>query len=401
MEASQAFNITIPWAWVYGIVGSIIVSALGAICFSTWRWVRPWIIATWDALRRLKRAESAVSSSSKGIWLAQSIPIQPPVDFGRALKISKPIIVVANLKGGVGKTTTVANLIGYFAIRHNKRVLAIDLDFQGSLSETILTQEDYAESLNLQNDSNPSKASMLVDGRNSDWLLTSTAAVDGIATARCIPSYYSLAATENRVMVEWLVAKRSDDIRFTLARLLHDPKVQDRFDIILIDAPPRLTTGCIQALAAATHVLLPTVLDDLSAVGTGGFVGQLVTNQSLWPHLSLLGAFGNMTARSTVDANGHVRDDALADYEADAVTSTRDAICAALDEAGSALRASQAAPMLPIECFIPNKAEISRKAGKAVLYGSATGGSTAVQDIRRAYDRLGDEILRRIDDKKR
>jgi cellulose biosynthesis protein BcsQ len=46
---------------------------------------------------------------------------------------SIPIVLFANLKGGVGKTTLAANLTSYFEIQHAERVLAINLDFQGSL----------------------------------------------------------------------------------------------------------------------------------------------------------------------------------------------------------------------------------------------------------------------------
>ena len=49
------------------------------------------------------------------------------------------VIAVANLKGGVGKTTTVLNLAG-FAGRMGKRVLAIDTDPQGSLTRVALPE---------------------------------------------------------------------------------------------------------------------------------------------------------------------------------------------------------------------------------------------------------------------
>src|SRR6266508_2164152 len=50
------------------------------------------------------------------------------------------VIAVANLKGGVGKTTTVLNLAG-FAGRMGKRVLAVDTDPQGSLTRVALPND--------------------------------------------------------------------------------------------------------------------------------------------------------------------------------------------------------------------------------------------------------------------
>lgn len=52
----------------------------------------------------------------------------------------KPIIMVANLKGGVGKTTLTANLAAFFSER-GKRVLLIDCDYQGSLSNMLLSAD--------------------------------------------------------------------------------------------------------------------------------------------------------------------------------------------------------------------------------------------------------------------
>ena len=56
------------------------------------------------------------------------------------------VVAVANLKGGVGKTTTVLNLAG-FAGRMGKRVLAIDTDPQGSLSRVALPDDAPGVSL--------------------------------------------------------------------------------------------------------------------------------------------------------------------------------------------------------------------------------------------------------------
>ena len=196
-------------------------------------------------------------------------------------------------------------------------------------------------------------------------------------------------------MVEWLIAKRKDDVRYSLAKTLHDAKIQDRFDIILIDAPPRLTTGSVQAFCAATHVLVPTILDGMSAEATGGFVEQLATNNALWPHIKLLGAFGNMTEMLVADFDGAVIDGRLRQFEADALTSVGDTIQAALEKAGPSLRAFREQPVFPEECFIPNKVEPGNQAGSRIAYQVA-GGSLPTQQISRAFDRLGDEIDRRI-----
>src|SRR5690606_39536377 len=142
---------------------------------------------------------------------------------------------------------------------------------------------------------------------------------------RLIPTYYSLASVENRVMVEWLIGMRPQDVRYNLARALLSDEIQSRYSRVIIDAPPRLTTGCVQALAAATHVLVPTILDDMSADAVGAFANQLRVNQAIWPNLKLLGAVGTMTTFNPAP-NGILKEDALTQFELDAVVSIRDAL---------------------------------------------------------------------------
>ena len=350
---------------------------------------RAW--ALWKGKRQIERALNAVAPDSKGIWLASSIPVDKPPGYDHWFNISKPIIVVANLKGGVGKTTVAANLMAHYAIKKGERVLGIDLDFQGSLTANALSDEDRNNLLISQTDGNPSKSAHLINGKDAEWLSQAAESVANVPRAKLIPTYYSLAPMENRLMVEWLLGQRDDDIRFHLAKMLHDPLIQTSFDRIIIDAPPRLTTGCIQALCAATHVLIPTVLDDLSTEAVGAFADQLRVHQSLWPNLKIVGVVGTMTTFTTV-VDGELRDNALNDVEVDAHAAGRVALEQALLTAEVPLRN---ASYLPVEAFIPDKRELSRASGHRIVYASKSQ-AAPFQDIREAFDRLGDEIDSRL-----
>lgn len=85
---------------------------------------------------RLRNLEDEVRDP-QDFWLRTPDP-QTLSAHQQGLATSIPIVCVVNFKGGVGKTTICANLAAYFAER-GKRVLMIDCDYQGSLSDTVLT----------------------------------------------------------------------------------------------------------------------------------------------------------------------------------------------------------------------------------------------------------------------
>lgn len=371
--------------WLAKLIVAIAVSALGALALWILRmlWLR--LRTVWGAKRRLDRALAAVEPEGKGLWLSE--PIRPPNGYQHQMRTSRPIIVLANLKGGVGKTTVAANLLAHYAINKKERVLAIDLDFQGSLTANALSQANRDNLLVLESDKGLSKAAHLINDRDAVWLQYSPDEVDGVPTAKLISTYYSLAGVENRIMVEWLLGARKDDVRYHLADVLHDPIIQGSFDRVIIDAPPRLTTASVQALCAATHVLIPTVLDGLSTEAVGAFADQLRIHQAIWPNLKIVGVVGTMTDHSTV---GTTRP--LADVEVDSLAAGRLQLDAALQTAAQPLRG---ASFLPIDCFIPDRMELSRAAGHRIAYASASQ-ADSFKKIREAFDRLGDEIDRRI-----
>jgi cellulose biosynthesis protein BcsQ len=225
---------------------------------------------------------------------------KPPAGFSFPINASRPkILTIANNKGGVGKTTLTAGLAAHFEKKRNMRVLLIDLDYQGSLTNWMIKS---AEIFIPQNQGHRlSRANKLIDG-SDEWqpeVLANARNDHSLANAQLITSDYTLTECETKLMLRWLQNGSELDIRYNVAKILLGPHVQDEatgFDIVLIDAAPRLTTGTVGALAASTHLLVPTILDPLSAETVGSFLRQAwALRGKLNPALELAGVVGTMT----------------------------------------------------------------------------------------------------------
>ena len=295
----------------------------------TWWFSRRTLLTRIASLEaRLKRGLNAVAridhgshcSEGMGIWLTK--PLRPPwPDEQYRLKLldSIPIWVFANNKGGVAKTTHSCNLAALYALQaqqmqpQGKPVLLLDLDYQGSASSM-----GASDAVRIPAPKHDSLATKLISGQmTAQDLLNAPPAqhpemVDDLPL-RVVPGYYDLAQAENRLLIEWLFNEDYLDIRYQLARILHDPIVQTNFSRVIIDAPPRLTTACVQALCAATHVVIPTVLDRLSGEAVGSYLGQIETLKSakVCPYIKYGGVVGYRSGQATrhvPDAEDSIRD---------------------------------------------------------------------------------------------
>jgi chromosome partitioning protein len=145
------------------------------------------------------------------------------------------VIAVANQKGGVGKTTTTANL-GAALARQGQRVLLIDMDPQGNLTSAVgiskATEQTIAESL--------------LDFRAPLPMLK---VENGTGQLDVAPATLALASAEAALMNK---LGREQRLRDQIAR--HAA----RYDAVLIDTPPSLGLLTINALVAADRVLIPT-----------------------------------------------------------------------------------------------------------------------------------------------
>jgi chromosome partitioning protein len=154
-------------------------------------------------------------------------------------------IAVANQKGGVAKTTTVAALGAALAER-GKRVLLVDLDPQACLTYSLGFDPDELD---------PTIHDVLV-GRNKagDAILD----VDDEKLA-VLPSNIDLAGAE-----AYLLMRTGRE--YALRQALES---SDAYDVILIDCPPSLGVLTINGLTAADEVVIPMQCEALSHRGVG------------------------------------------------------------------------------------------------------------------------------------
>ncbi len=239
--------------------------------------------------KKLEIIEKAANTQEDHLW--DLWPRETPEWFCRKWpSFSRRIITLANFKGGVGKTTIAANLAIALA-RRGYRVLIIDLDYQGSLDGRFgVGRIDWTEFTG-------TNALLSKDGQIFD--INTMHHLNGDFTGiSLIPAFFGLASLENRMMLQWLLQSPADgdDLRFRIAAKLLDPEVEKKFHVIIMDTPPRLTAGTVNALCVSTDVLIPTVVDSTSIEAVVGFT-QTVSNfrQNYNPRLEIAGIIPSLT----------------------------------------------------------------------------------------------------------
>lgn len=239
------------------------------------------------------KLRSAILGSEEELW--RLYPPNRPDNYSSSMvEMNPPVFIVANLKGGVSKTTICSNLAAHYGRRLSKRVLVVDLDHQGSLSNLLLASKGDTE---VRSDIN-----RLLDPYFdlNNWHSLITNLEPALKNVDLISASHALAPIENKIMLDYLLQEAGLDRRYLLARFLQSAAIREAYGLIILDSPPRLTAAAINGLCAATHILVPTVLDTMSAEAVGFFLASAKRlKQDLNPYLNLLGVVGVMTDIST------------------------------------------------------------------------------------------------------
>ena len=177
------------------------------------------------------------------------------------------IIAFANQKGGVGKTTTAIN-IGASLAAVKKTVLLIDLDPQGNAGT----------GLGFVRNSVHQSIYPVIMGTESISQNILTTTVKGM---HIIPSSQQLAGAE----VELL---DTEDREICLKKAISE--IADNYDYILIDCPPAMGYLTINALVAATSLIVPLQCEFLALEGLSQLMKSVDVIKQKWnPDLDLMG----------------------------------------------------------------------------------------------------------------
>jgi len=188
------------------------------------------------------------------------------------------IVAIANQKGGVGKTTTAINLAAALSLR-GKKTLLIDLDPQGNSTLSFVERSDLKKSVYdafADHDCSFSDIILPAAQQKNLWVA---------------PAMISLAKLEARLIGELDAHFKLKDLLTPLART---------YPYVVIDCPPTLGLLTVNALVAASHLLIPIQSSYFALEGTDDLLETIEKVRARAnPGLDMIGVLITMHDRRT------------------------------------------------------------------------------------------------------
>lgn len=155
------------------------------------------------------------------------------------------IISIMNVKGGVGKTITAANLAEILAGDYGKRVLLVDADAQGDATYYLLGETEDEQS---------GLYGALIFGGCYDEYVQKT-------------RYRNLDILPGSGDLFWISMDHSQAITKSMDNLMQAIEEDGSYDYIIIDCPPSFSSTSVAAICNSQHLIIPV---SLSAFGLRG-----------------------------------------------------------------------------------------------------------------------------------
>jgi chromosome partitioning protein len=217
-----------------------------------------------------------------------------------SVSVPMRVLVLANQKGGVGKTTTAINL-GTALAAMEERVLIVDLDPQGNAS-----------------------TGLGIDRRNRKIstydVLTGEQTLQAVLQETAVPRLFIAPSTLDLLGLELEIAARHDRafcLKNALKVLTEEQSTKpddERFTYVLVDCPPSLNLLTMNAMAAAHSVLVPLqceffALEGLSQLLTTVEQVRNTLNPELTIHgivLTMFDSRNSLAAQVVADVRGYM-----------------------------------------------------------------------------------------------
>lgn len=183
---------------------------------------------------------------------------------------------IMNLKGGTAKTVTAINMAAILAEDYDQRVLLIDADSQGNLTEFMARDPEDAYRLG-------SVADLLQNGK-------------GYAYPTKLDGVWILEA-DDRLMELDVTAVSTGKVN-AMAISDYLAAYEELYDWCIIDCPPAFSAAAMAALIAADEVVIPMKVDAFGIQGMGRLMGQIQNMRRINPDLEVAGVLPTMTERN-------------------------------------------------------------------------------------------------------